>query len=48
LDSRVLSPMPSPSSIPANHHHMITRGKAGIFKPRSHHDLTVLSSNQFF
>ena len=27
---------------------MITRGKAGVFKPRSHHALTILSSNQFF
>jgi len=48
LDSRVPSPMPSPSPVPANCHYMITRGKTGIFKPWSHHALTVLSSNQFF
>ncbi|XP_011010893.1 PREDICTED: uncharacterized protein LOC105115645 [Populus euphratica] len=48
LDSKVPSPMSSPSPLPANHHHMITRGKAGIFKPQSHHVLTILSSNQFF
>jgi len=48
LNSRVPSPMPSPSHVPANRHHMISRGKAGIFKPRLHHALTILSSNQFF
>jgi len=35
-------------SVTTNSHHMITRGKAGIFKPQSHHALIVLSSSWFF
>ncbi|KAB5573941.1 hypothetical protein DKX38_001135 [Salix brachista] len=46
-EPQVTAIMPSHPPVSSNHHPMITRGKAGIVKPRSHHAMTVVSSNQF-
>ena len=46
-EPRALANMSLHPPVPSNHHPMITRGKAGIVKPRSHHAMTILSSNQF-
>lgn len=40
--------MSSTPLVNTNNYHMITKKKTGIFKPWSHHIITVLSTSQFF
>ncbi|KAL6321989.1 hypothetical protein AAG906_035908 [Vitis piasezkii] len=46
--SSPLSPSVSIPTTSTNTHPMVTRGKAGIFKPKAYHALTLSPSSQFF
>lgn len=51
IPSPVASPIPSPIPLPSsitNTHSMVTRGKAGIFKPKAYHALQLNLCSPFF
>nr|CAN61640.1 hypothetical protein VITISV_021909 [Vitis vinifera] len=47
-DSTTPSPISSSPRVTTSNHPMITRGKAGIFKPRLYHAMHISSSSQLF
>ncbi|RVW25418.1 Retrovirus-related Pol polyprotein from transposon RE1 [Vitis vinifera] len=47
-DSTTPSPVSSSPCVTTSSHPMITRGKAGIFKPRLYHAMNISSSSQLF